>query len=183
MVRKAFKIFGSWLRTSGSISHFFHLFVPQHPVRHVPHSFLERHLGVVVKEVRGRAVADGHVRAGPHHSCRLVARIESRQPQRLRTVPPHGITVVLGAEVFVGGRVVHVVRHDSVGLCVQPGDLEGTISPTLILFLRNIYNYLEPVVSMGGEKSSFLNINTGVPQGAVLGPIVFLYTFSDTHRG
>lgn len=78
------------------------------------------------------AVADNHVRAGPHHSCRLVARVERREPKGLCFIPPHGVTVVSDVEVFVTDRVVHVAGQDAMRFCIQPSYLQRKTTAILV---------------------------------------------------
>lgn len=77
---------------------------------------------VVRQEVRARAV-DG-VRARPHGGSRLVSIALCSDPEGLRLIPPHGISVVEEGEVLEAEGIVHVARHDPVRLGVQPRHLE-----------------------------------------------------------
>lgn len=100
--------------------------VSQHPTCHVPQSFLEGYIRVVWEEVRGRAVADQHIRAGPHNSRRLVAGVESGEPKGLRLAPPRRVGVILDVKVLVADGVEHIGGQNAVGLCKQPCNLPRT---------------------------------------------------------
>lgn len=77
-----------------------------------------------MNEVCSCAVSDGHVGAGPHHGCRLIAGVERGDPERLRAAPPHRVGVVADAEVLVADGVVHVAGQDTMRLCIKPSNLQ-----------------------------------------------------------
>lgn len=74
---------------------------------------------VVVEVVCRCAVPDLHIGAGPHRSRRLVAVVERREPDGLRTLPPYGVGVVHTGEVLLGHGVVYGAGQDAMRLGIQ----------------------------------------------------------------
>lgn len=139
-----------------------HLLASLDPLDQAPQSLPEGHEVVVRQEVGPRAVDS--VGAGPHGGGRLVSVALRGDPEGLRLTPPHGIGVVDEGEVLAAVGVVHVARHDPVGLGVQSRHLgEGgwtmftvptpTSPPSLICINKVDGHYHHPNTQVGGGEA------------------------------
>ena len=58
---------------------------------------------------------------------------------------------------------------------MKQNDISGELLHTLSDFLSN----RKQMVVLNGQNSSWVNVHAGVPQGSILGPLIFLIYISD----
>ena len=72
-------------------------------------------------------------------------------------------------------KAFDTISHDILIRKLEHYGIRGTCKDWFASYLTNRFQYTE----IHGEQSTYLNINTGVPQGSILGPILFLIYVND----
>ena len=72
-------------------------------------------------------------------------------------------------------KAFDTISHDILIRKLEHYGIRGTCKDWFASYLTNRFQYTE----IHGEQSTYLNINTGVPQSSILGPILFLIYVND----
>ena len=75
-------------------------------------------------------------------------------------------------------KAFDTISHDILIHKLEHYGIRGTCKDWFASYLTNHFQYTE----IHGQKSTYLNINTGVPQGSILGPILFLIYANDINN-
>ena len=75
-------------------------------------------------------------------------------------------------------KAFDTISHDILIHKLEHYGIRGTCKDWFASFLTNRFQYTE----IHGHKSTYLNINTGVPQGSILGQILFLIYVNDINN-
>ena len=75
-------------------------------------------------------------------------------------------------------KAFDTISHDILIHKLEHYGIRGTCKDWFASYLTNRFQYTE----IHGQKSTYLNINTGVPQGSILGPILFLIYVNDINN-
>ena len=75
-------------------------------------------------------------------------------------------------------KAFDTISHDILLHKLEHYGIRGTCKDWFASYLTNRFQYTEIL----GEKSTYLNINTVVPQGSILGPILFLIYVNDINN-
>ena len=75
-------------------------------------------------------------------------------------------------------KAFDTISHDILLHKLEYYGIRGTCRDWFASYLINRFQYTEII----GQKSTYQNINTGVPQGSILGPILFLIYVNDINN-
>ena len=76
-------------------------------------------------------------------------------------------------------KVFDKVWHEGLIFKLKQSDISGNILSTLTHFLK----LRKQRVVLNGQLSSWSNIESGIPQGSILGPLLFLIYIKDISKG
>ena len=87
---------------------------------------------------------------------------------------------VLKPGVFLNiSKTFDRVWHDGLIFKVQENDISGK----LLLLLKDFLKCRKQRVVLNGQHSSWRDVNAGVPQGSILGSLLFLVHVNDLYNG